>query len=135
MAKTLTLAIFVTTILAALHQTTVAQELHVVGDSLGWIVPPGGPIAYSTWASLQTFNVGDILMFNFTTGQQDVAMVTKEAYDACKFHQPTSPSNHWSGQYYPSFRWVVLFHWYHGQALFLGPKVDRGRHRNIRPHH
>ncbi|XP_058201130.1 uncharacterized protein LOC131315910 [Rhododendron vialii] len=87
--RLVTLSIFVATILIALHQTTVAaQELHVVGDSLGWIVPPGGPIAYATWASLQTFHVGDILMFNFTTGEQDVAMVTKEAYDTCNSTNP-----------------------------------------------
>lgn len=47
-------------IAASLHSGN-AQKIHVVGDSLGWIVPPGGPIAYSTWADLQVFSVGDIL--------------------------------------------------------------------------
>ena len=63
MAKALNLAVVLTIALVAttLQQTTVAQKLHVVGDRLGWIVPPGGPIAYSTWADLQTFTVGDIL--------------------------------------------------------------------------
>lgn len=34
---------------------------YVVGDKLGWIVPPGGPIAYSTWAYNKVFVVGDTL--------------------------------------------------------------------------
>lgn len=34
---------------------------YVVGDALGWVVPPGGPIAYQTWARGKTFSVGDIL--------------------------------------------------------------------------
>ncbi|XVF48068.1 hypothetical protein PTKIN_Ptkin03bG0161100 [Pterospermum kingtungense] len=40
-------------------QATAAQTrmCHLVGDELGWLVPPGGPIAYSTWAAMQTFTV------------------------------------------------------------------------------
>lgn len=38
-----------------------APKTYVVGDSLGWTVPPGGPIAYQTWASNKTFFAGDIL--------------------------------------------------------------------------
>lgn len=34
---------------------------YTVGDNLGWVVPPGGPIAYETWARGKTFMVGDIL--------------------------------------------------------------------------
>lgn len=47
--------------LCAIFQASAAQTTHVVGDELGWLVPPGGPIAYSTWAAMQTFTVGDIL--------------------------------------------------------------------------
>ncbi|KAI6679340.1 hypothetical protein NL676_033221 [Syzygium grande] len=65
-----------------------AQTTHVVGDSLGWVVPPGGAIAYSTWAANKTFIVGDTLVFNFTTQEHDVAKVTKAAFDSC---DPTSP--------------------------------------------
>lgn len=36
-------------------------QTYVVGDSLGWLVPPGGPIAYQIWAANKTFVVGDIL--------------------------------------------------------------------------
>lgn len=46
---------------ATLLQITVAQTTHIVGDALGWLVPPGGPIVYRVWADSQTFAVGDVL--------------------------------------------------------------------------
>lgn len=45
---------------AALVQGSRA-ETHVVGDTLGWVVPPGGFVAYTTWAATKTFAVGDVL--------------------------------------------------------------------------
>ncbi|KAH7850166.1 hypothetical protein Vadar_028704 [Vaccinium darrowii] len=131
MAKSLTLAIFIiTTILAALHQTTVAQELHegtgtfgptgslaasplspispvaastraprtfVVGDGLGWTVPPGGPMFYPGWAVKYIMYVGDTLVFNFINGTDDVAEITDAAYGPCNTTNPiftltTSPA-------------------------------------------
>lgn len=86
MAKRISLVIL---IVAAFIHTTVAQT-YVVGDEMGWLVPPGGPIAYTTWAAMQNFTVGDILVFNFTTGEQDVARVTKEAYVTCNSTNPIS---------------------------------------------
>jgi hypothetical protein len=65
-----------------------APVTYVVGDKLGWIVPPGGPIAYSAWAYDKTFFVGDTLVFNFTTGTQDVAEVTQAAFDSCNTAAP-----------------------------------------------
>ncbi|WCJ30039.1 early nodulin-like protein 15 [Euphorbia peplus] len=55
----------------------------VVGGDLGWLVPPGGDLFYATWASTHTFVVGDVLLFNFTSGEQDVARVSKEAFLMC----------------------------------------------------
>ncbi|XP_034700356.1 blue copper protein-like [Vitis riparia] len=84
-------ALVVVALAALLHTAVVvAQTTHVVGDSLGWLVPPGGPIAYATWADTQTFVVGDILVFNFTTGEQDVARVSKESFDSCNSTNPIS---------------------------------------------
>lgn len=48
-------------VIATLVQSSTAQTRHVVGDALGWVVPPGGASAYSNWAANQTFRVGDIL--------------------------------------------------------------------------
>ncbi|KAF8393191.1 hypothetical protein HHK36_021432 [Tetracentron sinense] len=58
---------------AAMLHCTVVQTTHVVGDSMGLVIPPVGVIAYTTWASNYKFMVGDTLVFNFTTGEHDVA--------------------------------------------------------------
>ncbi|KAF8393188.1 hypothetical protein HHK36_021429 [Tetracentron sinense] len=68
-------------LVAALLQGATA-ETYTVGDSLGWTIPPGGPIAYSTWANQHTFRVGDILVFNWT-GSHDVARVSESDYESC----------------------------------------------------
>ncbi|KAL9326203.1 hypothetical protein ACSQ67_006848 [Phaseolus vulgaris] len=80
MARSLFLVLFA---VATLLHGSAAQTRHVVGDSTGWTIPSGGAATYTTWASDKTFTVGDTLVFNFTTGQHDVAKVTKSAYDAC----------------------------------------------------
>ncbi|XP_052199514.1 cucumber peeling cupredoxin-like [Diospyros lotus] len=77
-------------VVAALLQSTAAKTTHVVGDALGWVVPPSGAVAYSTWASNQTFTVGDVLVFNYATGQHDVATVTKAGFDSCNGTSPIS---------------------------------------------
>ncbi|XP_042513945.1 cucumber peeling cupredoxin-like [Macadamia integrifolia] len=70
-------------IVAALLQgATAAQTIHVVGDSIGWTIPPSN-FAYQTWAANQTFMTGDELMFNFTNGAQDVAEFLKTDYESC----------------------------------------------------
>ncbi|KAI3724968.1 hypothetical protein L1987_64737 [Smallanthus sonchifolius] len=71
-------------------QSTVAQTRHVVGDALGWTIIPGGAGAYTDWASQQTFTVGDILVFNFTNGQHDVAEVVAANYEPCNSTRPIS---------------------------------------------
>ncbi|TKY54837.1 Stellacyanin protein [Spatholobus suberectus] len=80
MARKLLLVLFA---VATLLHGTAAQTRHVVGDATGWTIPSGGASAYATWAANQTFTLGDTLVFNFATGQHDVAKVTKSAYDAC----------------------------------------------------
>lgn len=45
--------------------TTMAQTRHVVGGPIGWNVPTNGAAAYITWASQQTFTVGDSLCKSF----------------------------------------------------------------------
>ncbi|XP_057772840.1 cucumber peeling cupredoxin-like [Salvia miltiorrhiza] len=60
-----------------------AQTVHVVGDSMGWDIPPNTSASYSNWASAKTFMLGDILVFNFMTNQHDVVQVPKASYDDC----------------------------------------------------
>ncbi|KAK1418471.1 hypothetical protein QVD17_27616 [Tagetes erecta] len=78
-------------------QSTMAKTKHIVGDTLGWTIPPGGAATYATWASKNKFTIGDSLIFNFTTGFHNVAEVPKAATnDPCTATNtlslyPTSP--------------------------------------------
>ncbi|CAI9100814.1 OLC1v1037992C1 [Oldenlandia corymbosa var. corymbosa] len=58
--------------------------------SLNWSIPSGGAADYVTYASQQTFHVGDILVFNFPTGAHSLAIVTKQSYDSCSSSNPIS---------------------------------------------
>ncbi|XP_009797132.1 basic blue protein-like [Nicotiana tabacum] len=51
---------------------------HIVGGSNGW----SQSVDYSSWASGETFNVGDTLVFNYD-GSHGVDIVTKDGYDNC----------------------------------------------------
>ncbi|OIV98257.1 hypothetical protein TanjilG_14846 [Lupinus angustifolius] len=115
---------------ALLHNTK-AEEVYDVGDDFGWAIPLGDPIFYDAWASLHYFEVGDILSFNFTNGEQDVARVTKEAYLNCNTTNPislkkTSPANFTldvAGDYY--FTSTLDKHCLKGQKLAInvpGPR-------------
>ncbi|KAE8721150.1 glucan endo-1,3-beta-glucosidase 14-like [Hibiscus syriacus] len=69
------------------HFTT-AQTVHVVGDDMGWTIPPNGATAYSNWAANKRFLVGDILVFNFTTNEHDVLRVPRASFDQCSDYNP-----------------------------------------------
>ncbi|XP_059459176.1 mavicyanin-like [Corylus avellana] len=73
---------------SVLLQCAAAQTVHVVGDSSGWVVPQGGAATYQTWADNNNFLVGDILMFNFSTGEHNVVQVPKESFDSCTSANP-----------------------------------------------
>ena len=48
-----------------MHYAAAAGTVYVVGDSIGWIVPPNTSFYNTTWASSKTFRVNDILsMYN-----------------------------------------------------------------------
>jgi len=65
---------------------------HVVGNSTGWVVNIANAAAfYTSWAASKNFSVGDVLVFNFTTGQHDVAEVNKADYEACNKANPLTP--------------------------------------------
>ncbi|KVI01334.1 mavicyanin-like [Cynara cardunculus var. scolymus] len=74
-------------------QGTLAQTRHVVGDTLGWTIPIGGAATYTTWASQQTFTVGDTLLFNFTTGLHNVVEVSHVVYGQCSSVNTLSPNS------------------------------------------
>ncbi|KAI3524444.1 hypothetical protein L1887_03099 [Cichorium endivia] len=87
----LSMVIFMVMMIASMQmQSSMAQTRHVVGDALGWTIPPNGAAAYTTWASQQNFTVGDTLVFNFTTGMHNVAEVSQAAYGPCTTTNPIS---------------------------------------------
>nr|GEU97202.1 hypothetical protein [Tanacetum cinerariifolium] len=87
----LRMVMFIAMMVASIQfYTTTAQTRHVVGDAFGWGIPPNGVPIYTTWASQQTFNVGDILFFNYTNGQHDVAEVSATSYEPCNATNPIS---------------------------------------------
>ncbi|KAK2991913.1 hypothetical protein RJ640_006090 [Escallonia rubra] len=90
MAGRLSMVVFMVMVVAAMQLQSLKAATHVVGGGIGWLVPPGGSAAYSTWAASQTFVVGDVLVFNFTTGRHDVAEVSKAAFDSCNAASPIS---------------------------------------------
>ncbi|MFS7966153.1 putative Phytocyanin domain, cupredoxin [Helianthus anomalus] len=70
--------VFIAIIVASMQcHGTMAQTTHIVGDASGWTILNGGTAAYTTWASQKTFIVGDTLLFNFTNGQHDVAVLQR----------------------------------------------------------
>ncbi|KAH8506352.1 hypothetical protein H0E87_013251 [Populus deltoides] len=90
MARGLNMVFLAAIAIAALIQTSLAQTTHTVGDTTGWAIPTGDLAFYSSWAANQTFNVGEILVFNFMANAHDVAKVTKADYDACTSSSPIS---------------------------------------------
>ncbi|KAI3803003.1 hypothetical protein L1987_31151 [Smallanthus sonchifolius] len=89
--KSSMMVFMVMTMVAAIQmQTSTAQTRHVVLDALGWTIPSNGAAAYTTWASQQSFRVGDTLFFNFTTGSHNVAEVSQAAFGPCTTANPIS---------------------------------------------
>ncbi|KAL2482713.1 basic blue protein-like [Forsythia ovata] len=82
-------AVIVVLAAALVQAAAAAAKTYIVGDSLGWKVPPGGVVAYSDWASQHKFMAGDILVFNFTGGHS-VAIVSMDDFDACNTDNVTN---------------------------------------------
>ncbi|KAK8545194.1 hypothetical protein V6N13_066488 [Hibiscus sabdariffa] len=61
-----------------------------VGDSNGWQIPRGNTHFYDDWADHRIFNVGDVLVFNFTTGEHNVAEVSESDFESCSAANPIS---------------------------------------------
>eukprot|EP01018_Ginkgo_biloba_P039229 Gb_00868 [translate_table: standard] len=78
---------FFVAIFALVFHLAVAAD-HDVGGSAGWMVPTSNSALYTSWASNQTFNVGDRLVFKYITGTHTVDQVTKTNYDSCTSTSP-----------------------------------------------
>ncbi|KAL5537957.1 hypothetical protein UlMin_045956 [Ulmus minor] len=78
----------------------ISGDTYTVGDGLGWTLPPAGNIAYSTWANSKRFEVGDVIVFQWSgNGTHTVVEVSKADYDNCTTTNPigtifqTSPAS------------------------------------------
>ncbi|XP_048134053.1 mucin-5B-like [Rhodamnia argentea] len=94
MANTKITACVLVVVVAFLSSAEAAN--YTVGGSGGWKIPSSAG-SYSDWVSQHTFEVGDVLVFDFDSSTHDVADVTKEDYDACNTDSPftvmsTSPA-------------------------------------------
>ncbi|KAJ6435830.1 hypothetical protein OIU84_000956 [Salix udensis] len=68
---------------AGLRHGACAATTYTVGDDLGWTVPKNSSY-YEEWASQKTFQIGDSIVFNSTTGNHTATEVdTREEYDNC----------------------------------------------------
>lgn len=47
-------------VIAGISSICSAQRAHIVGGTTGWTIPPSTTF-YTTWASRETFQVGDVL--------------------------------------------------------------------------
>ncbi|XP_062147689.1 umecyanin-like [Alnus glutinosa] len=132
MAATMNLTLLVVALIAAatvLPRTQAAQ--YVVGDTTGWN-PSGGATFYTSWAAKHNFSVGDILVFNFTTGVHDLATVSQVAFNACNTNTTitritTGPAN-FTLNSNVSYYFICTFpqHCSKGQKLAITVKASSG---------
>ncbi|KAI4356620.1 hypothetical protein L6164_000629 [Bauhinia variegata] len=76
-------------LLLAVAASTVNGVDHDVGGSVGWRLDAGD---YNFWASLQTFTVGDNLVFNYDSSH-GVDVVSEEDYKSCSSSNPMNSFN------------------------------------------
>ncbi|XP_022751676.1 umecyanin-like [Durio zibethinus] len=82
MVRKISMAALFVVLAATLLQSTLATN-YTVGDSTGWQRPTNNADFYGNWTKNKNFVVGDILVFDFPTGQHDVAVVTEASYNSC----------------------------------------------------
>ncbi|XP_054807808.1 umecyanin-like [Prosopis cineraria] len=81
-------AILVVAAFAAIFHSIEAEDF-TVGGNTGWTNnPSGGASFYSSWAADLTFNVNDVLVFDFATQRHDVAILTQANFDSCNVNDP-----------------------------------------------
>ncbi|CAH9106761.1 unnamed protein product [Cuscuta europaea] len=69
-------------VLGSVIQYGGAQTVHLVGDNIRWSIPPFAA-AYSNWTSCNIFKVGDILEFDFKSGEHNVVEVSRDSFETC----------------------------------------------------
>ncbi|XP_073003277.1 mavicyanin-like [Typha latifolia] len=62
--------------------------IYKVGDSAGWT--DQGNVNYTAWAADKTFQVGDIIVFEYNNKLQNVLQVSLDDYRACNSSSPVA---------------------------------------------
>ncbi|KAL8162697.1 hypothetical protein V2J09_014186 [Rumex salicifolius] len=62
------------------------KKVYKVGDSAGWTTL--GNVNYKQWATNKTFQVGDVIVFNYNPKFHNVMQVTHANYKACNVTAP-----------------------------------------------
>ncbi|KAI3874840.1 hypothetical protein MKW98_019413 [Papaver atlanticum] len=70
----------------AFHVSTILGNVYKVGDDAGWTSV--GNFDYHTWSSSKTFDVGDIIYFEYTPGDHNVIEVNHTDYRTCNQSRP-----------------------------------------------
>ncbi|KAL4391365.1 hypothetical protein HN51_012505 [Arachis hypogaea] len=77
------LSLLISTMISYLTLECVSSKTtHIVGDRVGW-ASPGYNGFYENWSKNVTFNVGDVLLFQYNPGLSTVVHVNKDDYDHC----------------------------------------------------
>ncbi|XP_004287294.1 PREDICTED: early nodulin-like protein 1-like [Fragaria vesca subsp. vesca] len=91
-----------------LHRT----EADEIEHTLVWAIPSGGAGEYATWAAEHPFVLDgqtyDSITFEFATGEQDLAAVTKEDFDSCTTTNPIW-KNSYAINYAPGYASTYYF--------------------------
>ncbi|XP_062010877.1 umecyanin-like [Rosa rugosa] len=79
------LLVAVIALAAMLHRTEADDHEY----ELVWAIPSGGAGTYAAWSAEHTFEINvDSITFEFSSGEQDLALVTKEDFDSCTTTNP-----------------------------------------------
>ncbi|KAG9146003.1 hypothetical protein Leryth_015650 [Lithospermum erythrorhizon] len=73
-------------LLVSLHPSNGA--IHKVGDSAGWTTI--GNVDYKQWGSTKSFQIGDVIVFQYSPQFHNVMQVTHAEFRACNASSPIS---------------------------------------------
>ncbi|KDP40154.1 hypothetical protein JCGZ_02152 [Jatropha curcas] len=79
------LAVVLLLIMAFMSQV-IDAVVYKVGDSAGWTTI--GNVDYKQWAATKTFQVGDVIVFEYNSQFHNVMRVTHEMYKTCNASAP-----------------------------------------------
>ncbi|XP_026384975.1 mavicyanin-like [Papaver somniferum] len=71
-------------ICTAFHVSSILCEVYKVGGDAGWTAN----FDYHTWSSSKTFDVGDIIEFDYTAGDHNVIEVNHTDFRTCNQSRP-----------------------------------------------